>query len=169
MINGLGGLQIAMQNGFNNAEISRFNQQMALQNSSCETRAGIADVKYALATEACADRAAVANALEQLTAQNNANMNAMATMFNNGIQSLKDDFCQYRIDQKDAQIAELQRQLTFSQTSDLVNNSRNAIITNNDLQTAAIEQYLQPTPRPAYLVQNPNGCNCNQSYRCCGQ
>ena len=180
IVGGIGALNTAMQTGFNTAEISRCNQQAnamsaiqnlqsAFQTCCCENRAGIADVKYALATEACADRAAVTNALEQLTAQNNANMNAMATMFNNGIQNLKDEFCQLRLDAKDDKIADLQRQLTFAQTSDLVNNSRNAIIANNDAQTAAVEQYLAPTPRPAYIVQNPNGCNCNQGYRCCGQ
>ena len=26
---------------------------------------------------------------------------------------------------------------------------------------AKLEQYLAPVPRPAYIVQNPNGCNCN--------
>lgn len=175
IIGGINGVQMGMQQGFNAAEISRCNQLMLLQQSSSENRAGIADVKYALATEACADRAAVKDALYALTAQNNANMNTMATMFNNGVQNLKDEFCQLRLDSKDQRIAELERQLTAAQTAGLVNQSRDAIIANNDLQTAAIEQYLAPTPRPAYIVQNPNccaqnynPCNCNAN-RCCGQ
>lgn len=192
IINGLVGVQNAVQNGFSNAEVSRCNQQanilatmnnnqiattnalntqaMALQNCCCENRAGIADVKYALATEACADRAAVTNALQELTAQNNMNMNAMANMFNAGIQSIKDQMCNDKIDEKNAQIADLQRQLTFAQTTDLVNNSRNAVLANNDLQTAALEQYLAPVARPAYIVQNPNCCSQMQTCtRCCGQ
>lgn len=186
IINGINGVQMGMQNGFNNAEVSRCNQQanlmtvlqnqsMALQNCSCENRSAIAGVNYNIATEACNDRAAVKDALYQLTTQNNANMNTMATMFNNGIQNLKDEFCQLRLDSKDQRIAELERQLTASQTAGLVNQSRDAIIANNDLQTAALEQYLAPTARPAYIVQNPNccaqnynPCNCNAN-RCCGQ
>ena len=186
VIGGINGLNTVMQQGFNNAEISRCNAQantmavlqnqaMALQQSSCDNRAGIADLKYTIATEACSDRSAVKDALQDITAQNNANMNAMATMFNNGIQSLKNDFFQYQMSCKDDRIADLQRQLTFSQTAGLVNQSRDAIIANNDLQTAALEQYLAPTPRPAYVVQNPNccaqnynPCNCNAN-RCCGQ
>ena len=41
------------------------------------------------------------------------------------------------------------------------------ILANNEAQTVALEQYLAPTPRPAYIVQNPNccqqnfGCGCN--------
>lgn len=189
VISGINGINAGMQTGFANAEVSRCNSQanllatmnnnqnattaalqsqaMALQNCCCENRANIADVKYALATEACADRAAVTNALSELTAQNNANMNAMMNMFNAGIQSLKDDNCQWRLDQKDAQIADLQRQLTFAQTADLVNNSRNAILSNNDLQTAALEQYLAPVPKPAYVVQNPSCCNQSGYYNPC--
>jgi len=80
-----------------------------------------------------------------------------------------------RLDSKDQRIAELERQLTAAQTAGLVNQSRDAIIANNDLQTAALEQYLDPTAKPAYIVQNPhccaqncNPCNCNIN-RCCGQ
>lgn len=200
IINSVTGLQSVTQQGFANAEVSRCNQQanvlatlnnnqnatnaalqnqaMALQNCCCENRASIAQVRYDLATEACADRNAVKDALQDLTAQNNQNMNTMVTMFNNGIQNLKDEFCQMRLDSKDQRIAELERQLTASQTAGLVNNSRDAIMANDRQltiqQTADLEQYLSPTPRPAYIVQNPNGCNCNNGCnnyynRCCGQ
>lgn len=200
VINGITGLGNTIQTGFSNAEVSRCNQQanilatmnnnqnaltavlnnqaMALQNCCCENRANIAQVRYDLATEACADRNAVKDALQDLTAQNNQNLNAMATMFNNGIQNLKDEFCQLRLDSKDQRIADLERQLTASQTASLVNNSRDAIMANDRQltlqQTADLEQYLSPVPRPAYIVQNPNGCNCNNGCnnyynRCCGQ
>ena len=37
-------------------------------------------------------------------------------------------------------------------------------------QTAALENYLNPQARPAYIVQNPNCCNYNGYYNggCCG-
>lgn len=200
LVNGITGLGNTISTGFSNAEVSRCNQQanllavmnanqnatnaamqnqaMALQNCCCENRANIAQVRYDLATEACADRNAVKDALQDLTAQNNQNLNSMATMFNNGIQNLKDEFCQMRLDAKDQRIADLERQLTASNTAGLVNNSRDAIMANDRQltlqQTADLEQYLSPVPRPAYIVQNPNGCNCNNGFgnyynRCCGQ
>ena len=41
-----------------------------------------------------------------------------------------------------------------------------AILANNEAQTTALEQYLAPVPRPAYVVPNPN-C-CTQNYGTCG-
>lgn len=172
IVNGINGLQTTMLTGFNNAEVSRCNQQanvlaamnnqaMALQNCCCENRANIADVKYAIANEACADRAAVTDALYNLTAQNNANMNMMMNTINAGIQTLKDDNCKMLMDQKDARIAELERQLTIADI-------KGGVIANNEAQTTALEQYLAPTPRPAYIVQNPNCCNQNFGCRSCG-
>lgn len=180
LVNGIAGVQNAVQNGFANAEVSRCNQQanllaalntqaLALQNSTCENRANVADLKYTIATENCNDRQVVNEALQALSAQNNANMNILVNTVNAGIQALKDDNCALRLEQKDAKIADLERQLAFSQTSDLVNASRNAIIANNDLQTAAIEQYLAPTPRPSYIVQNPNCCSQNYYNTCCNR
>lgn len=177
VMGGLNGIESAISNGFSNAEVSRCNQQanilatmnnnqnaniasmnslaMALQNCCCENRAATADLKYTVATEACADRAAVGDALQAVSAQNNANT-----------QRILDQMCQDKIDAKNERIAELERQLAFAQTSELVNGTRSAIIANNDLQTAALEQYLAPVPRPAYIVQNPS-C-CNQNFNNCG-
>lgn len=191
VIGGINGLENQIQTGFSNAEVSRCNQQanllatmnsnqnaitnafnqqsMALQNCCCENRAATADLKYTVATEACADRAAVGDAFQALTAQNAQNMNVMMTQFNNGIQSLKDEFCDLKMSQKDAMIADLQRQLTRSEIAGMIDTSRQSILANNDLQTAALEQYLAPTPRPAYIVQNPNCCaqNYNNCTGCC--
>lgn len=189
VINGITGIQNQLQTGFSNAEVSRCNQQanllaqmnnnqnatntqlqnlnMGLQNCCCENRAAVADLKYTVANEACADRAAVGDAFQALSAQNAQNMNAMINQFNNGIQSLKDDFCDFKMAQKDQRIADLERQLTQSQISGMIDTSRQSILANNDLQTAALEQYLAPTARPAYIVQNPNCCP-NQRNRCCG-
>lgn len=42
------------------------------------------------------------------------------------------------------------------------------ILADNAVQTANLEQYLAPTPRPAYVVQNPNCC-AQQTFGCgCG-
>ena len=159
VINGINGISAGITNGFANAEIAanarqmadmnqNFALQSALQNCCCENRAATADLKYTVATEACADRAAVGDALQ-----------AVLNTINGGIQSIKDQMCNDKIDAKNQQIAELQRQLTMT---DL----KADIIANNNAQTAALEQYLAPVPRPAYVVQNPNGCG--QVWNGCG-
>ncbi len=181
IMGGLNGIQNAVNNGFANAEVSRCNQQanvlatmnanqnannaamnslaMGLQNCCCENRASIAQLGYQVATEACADRAAVGDALQAVTAQNNANT-----------QRILDMMCQDKIDAKNERIAELQNQLTMAQLAASQNAQTAQILTDNLAQTQALEQYLAPVPRPAYVVQNPNCCASNFNTGCgCGR
>lgn len=173
VMNGINGIQTSLAN----AEVSRCNTQanllatlnanqnantaamnglaMSLQNCCCENRAATADLKYTVATEACNDRAAVNDALQTVTAQNNANT-----------QRILDMMCQDKIDAKNEKIAELQNQLTMANLAASQNAQTAAILTDNLAQTNALEQYLAPVPRPAYIVQNPS-C-CAQNYNTCG-
>jgi hypothetical protein len=132
---------------------------MGLQNCCCENRAATADLKYTVATEACADRAAVGDALQNVLVQNNANT-----------QRILDMMCQDKIDAKNEKIAELQNQLTMANLAASQNAQTAAILTDNLAQTQALEQYLAPVARPAYLVQNPNCCannfGCNSGCGC---
>ena len=130
---------------------------MSLPNCCCENRAATADLKYTVATEACADRAAVESALQAVTAQNNANT-----------QRILDMMCQDKIDAKNEKIAELQNQLTLANLAASQNAQTAAILTDNLAQTQALEQYLAPVPRPAYVVQNPNCCATNYYTAGCG-
>ena len=179
IMGGLNGITSALNTGFSNAEVSRCNQQanllsvlnsnqnantsamnglaMSLQNCCCENRAATADLKYTVATEACNDRAAVNDALQAVTAQNNANT-----------QRILDMMCQDKIDAKNEKIAELQNQLTMANLAASQNAQTAQILTDNLAQTQALEQYLAPVPRPAYIVQNPSCCsnNFNNSYGC---
>lgn len=130
--------------------------QSQLAQCCCDNRAAIADTKYALATEACATRTADAN-----------NTTAVLNALNSGIQSIKDQLCSDKIESKNDLIAQLRSELMFARGQ-----------ASQDVQTAAIqagqrtlaneiEQYVLPTPRPAYVVANPNccqpygGCGCN--------
>ena len=177
IMSGINGIQNAVSNGFANAEVSRCNTQanllstmnsnqnantaamnslaMSLQNCCCENRAATADLKYAVATEACNDRAAIGDALQAVTAQNNANT-----------QRILDMMCQDKIDAKNEKIAELQHQLTMANLAASQNAQTAAILTDNLAQTQALEQYLAPVPRPAYIVQNPSCCNQNFGCGC---
>lgn len=122
----------------------------------CDNRSAVNDLKYTVATEACADRAAVGDAL-----------NAVLNNMNAGIQSLKDQMCQDKIDAKNERIAALENQLNMAQLKESQTAQTAQILANNAAQTQALEQYLNPAPIPAYMVQNPN-C-CAQNFGCgCG-
>ena len=178
LCNGFAGVNATINSGFANAETAAnarqianlqqaFNAQtavtagmtdlaMGLQNCCCENRASVADLKYTVATEACADRAVVSDALRDVITANTAST-----------QRILDQMCQDKIDAKNEKIAELQNQLTLANFAASQNAQTAAILTDNLAQTNALEQYLAPVPRPAYVVQNPNccanfnGCGCN--------
>ena len=167
VMSGITGITSAVSNGFANAEISRANTlanltnqmntiAMAQQNCCCENRAAVADLKYTVATEACNDRSAISDALRDVIAANNAST-----------QRILDQMCQDKIDAKNEQIAALQHQLTMANLASSQNAQTAAILANNEAQTAALEQYLSPVPRPAFIVGNPNCCG-NYYTNACG-
>ena len=169
LCNGFAGVNSSLANGFAQAEIAANSRQMAdmqqnfalqssLQQCCCDNRAATADLKYTVATEACSDRAAVGDALQAVTAQGVANTQNLLNAVNSGIQAIKDQMCNDKIDSKNERIAELERQLTMANLAASQGAQTAAILANNEAQTAALEQYLAPVPRPAYIVQNPNGC-----------
>lgn len=139
--------QTAMAQGFNGV-------QAQLAQCCCDNRAATADLKYTVATEACADRSAISEALRDVISANTAST-----------QRILDQLCADKIEQKNDTIAQLRSELMYARGQ-----------ASQDVQTAAIqagqralanevEQYVLPTPRPAYVVQNPNCC---QPYTGCG-
>ena len=161
------GNQVAMAiaNGFSQAEIAanarqmadmnqNFAMQSAFQQCCCENRAGIADLKYTVANEGCADRNALAMATRDII--DNDNRNHQATM---------DKLCQLELDGYKSQLGQANDTINQLRTQLLVANNQ----ASQNAQTATIqqgqralaneiEQYIVPTPRPAYIVQNPNCC-----------
>lgn len=174
-MSGINGLTSAVANGFANAEVSRCNGQtnilqamnnnqmgtiqgmntlaMGLQNCCCENRASVADLKYTVATEACADRSAISEALRDVIANNTANT-----------QAILDKMCQQEIDALKTQNANLQTQLNMMNLAQSQTAQTAQILADNANQTSVLEQHLAPIPRPAYIVANPNGCNCNNNF-----
>ena len=166
LCNGFAGVNAAISNGFAQAEIANNARQIAdMQNSfalqsqfaqcCCDNRLASADLKYTIATENCADRTALSDSVRDILVNQNA-----------GIQRILDTMCQDKIDAKNERIADLERQLTLANLAASQGAQTAMIIANNEAQTSALEQYLAPVPRPAYIVQNPNGCNCNSSCGC---
>lgn len=159
IMSSLTGITGAISNGFANAEISRCNantnllqtlnsMQMAQQQCCCDNRAATADLKYTVATEACADRNAISDGIRDVIASQTSNT-----------QAILDKLCQLELAGKNDRIAELERQLTMANLAASQNAQTSQILTDNARQTTALENYLNPAPVPAYVVQNPNCCN----------
>lgn len=158
IMGGLGALSNAVGTGFANAEVSRCNNQtnvlqtlnglaMSLQNCCCENRAATADLKYTMANESAATRAAIQS----------------------GVQTVLDKLCQQEIDALKAQNANLQTQINIANMQASQTAQTAKILADNAAQTVALEQYLNPVPVPAYMVQNPNCCGQNWYSNCnCG-
>lgn len=145
---------------------AQLNGMQAQQASCCcENRLSIAGLSSDIAREACADRAAVNDALRDVITTSTANTQAVLNTVNGGIQAIKDQMCQDKIDAKNERISELQTQLSMAQLAASQNAQTAAIIANNEAQTAALEQYLQPPVRPCYVVPNPN-CPNTYGYSC---
>ncbi len=175
-IGDMGGIQ-GIQNGLASAEISRANTvnnitgqisglASALQNCCCENRLGTADLKYTVANEACADRQAVNEGLRDIIANNTANTNAIVNTMNQGIQGIYDKLCQQENDALKTENANLRTQINLANQAALINGQTQTMLADNAAQTYALEQYLNPTAKPAYIVQNPNCCQGNVT--CCG-
>ena len=137
-----------LQESINNVTIAGMNQNFALQsqlaNCCCENRLAIANLSSDIARENCADRQAVAD----------------------GVQKILDQMCQDKIDAKNERIADLERQLTMANLAASQGQQTAQILADNAAQTVALEQYLNPTPRPAYVVANPNCCQQNNGCGC---
>lgn len=136
-------MQTAYQNEINSLQRS-FAAQTQMADCCCKTQASIAQLSADLAREACADRQAVAD----------------------GVQKILTQMCDDKIDAKNEKILELQNQLTAAQNQAFIGANTSRILADNAAQTVALEQYLNPTPIPAYVVQNPNCCQQNTGCGC---
>ena len=132
----------------NTAGMSALQAQLA--QCCCDNRAATADLKYVVATENCADRAAISDGIRDIVTAQTAST-----------QRILDQLCADKIEQKNDIIAQLRSELMYARGQ-----------ASQDVQTAAIqagqralanevEQYVLPTPRPAYIVGNPNCCTQN--------
>lgn len=165
VMTGLSNLQAAQANGFANAEISRCNGlynltsqlnniAMTQQNCCCENRAAVADLKYTMAQEASATRA---------------NTDAKT-------QAIMDKLCQLEMDgikqNYENRIANMQNTIDSLRTMnsnarfDASQNAQTATIQAGQRNLAnEIEQYVAPSAKPCYVVQNPNCCT-SQTFGC---
>ena len=131
------GTNMAMANGFAQAELSHSNQQAALMqqlnamqmqaaNCCCENRAAIAQVRYDMATQACDTRNTVQNATRDIVENQNANSRAILDFLTNS-------------KMRDLESANQELRLAASQAA----------------QNNYLISQLRPTPIPSYASCNP--------------
>lgn len=179
LCNGFAGVNQTVSGGFAAAEMSNNARQIANMQQSfanqtamntgftglasqlaqccCDNRLATSQLGAIVQSENCEDRNALSNGIRDILVNQN-----------NNTQRILDVMCQDKIDAKNEKISELQTQLTMANLAASQNLQTQQILTDNLAQTQALEQYLAPVPRPAYVVQNPNccqnyysGCGCN--------
>jgi hypothetical protein len=134
----------------------QFAAQMQVQNGFTGLQYQTADQTATILAEHCADRAALSDGVRDIITSQQA-----------GTQRILDQMCQDKIDAKNGEIANLRQQINMMNLAASQAQQTQQLIADNFAQTNALEQYLAPVPRPAYIVQNPN-C-CQQNYGCgCG-
>ena len=178
MCNSTSDIVTAVNTGFANAETSEnarqianmqqaFNSQIAtlqgfngLQKSfdtcCCDTKLGLANLGSDIAREACATRT-----------NDTQNTQSILNVINGGIQSIKDQLCQDKIDEKNDTIAQLRQELLYSrgqasqvqQTADI--RANNATVANQlvaELRSCPIP--AQPVYGNQPIFTCNGGCSC---------
>lgn len=172
----------AINNGFSSAEIAANGRQMAdmqqmfalqqqLSTCCCDNRLATANLTATVLSENCADRNALSEGIRDILVNNNANTQRLVDTTTAAVQGVYDKICQLELNAKNETIADLRNQLNQANIASVVGASTSRVLADNAAQTVALEQYLNPTAIPAYIVQNPNCCPQNQcGYNsCCGR
>ena len=118
--------------------------QSQLAQCCCENRAATQDLKYTIASEECTTRTA----------------NAANT------QAILDKLCALELDGYKRENDNLRQQLNMASLAASQNAQTAAIQAGQRALANEVEQYVLPTPRPAYIVQNPNCCTPNYGCGC---
>jgi len=141
----VGNLQVAnMQQTFD------LSSQFA--NCCCENRLATANLGATIASEACATRAT-----------DTQNTQSLLNAINGGIQSIKDQICQDKIDAKNDEISQLRQEILYArgqasqvqQNATIVNDIYNRL---NQCPVGTVPVYGE---QPIFTCRNNNSCGCN--------
>lgn len=195
VMNTLGNIGAALNNGFSDAAVSQCNQtttlltglnaiQSQIANSGYDTISSINNGVNGLTgilmsnemarQQCCCDtKQAIADLKYTIATENCADRaainNALRDVIANqtaGIQIIVDKLCQQEIDALKTQNANLQTQINLANLAASQNAQTSRLLQDNAAQTAALLQGINPAPIPAYVVQNPNCCTPNYSCGC---
>lgn len=137
--------QTAMNQGFNSV-------QAQLAQCCCDNRLATANLSADIAREACATRTT-----------DTQNTQALLTTINGGIQSIKDQLCQDKIDAKNDEISQLRQEVLYArgQASQIAQNSTiiNGIYDRlNQCPVGTVPVYGE---QPIFTCPNNNSCGCS--------
>lgn len=172
LCNCCGDMQMALANGFSGVEQGANARQMAnmqtmfglqtqLAQASADNRLGIAGIGSDIAREACATRTT-----------DTQNTQAILNAVTSGVQSIKDQMCQDKIDQKNDEISALRQQVAMK---DLAASqvAQNAFIANgfaNEVDQLYNRLSNCPVPStpvygrtPIFTCNGNNGCGCGNN------
>ena len=191
----LSGIQSSVTNGFSNAEVAACNRatnqlqtdysnqianlqqnfanQQALQQTlfgmqqaqsqcCCENRLATCQTQNIIQNEGNSTRFADANNTRDII--ENANRNSQLVL--DKLCQLELDGVKAQVEAKNDKINDLERQLTMANLAASQVAQTGRLLADNAAQTQALEQYLNPVPIPAYVVQNPNCCQQNAGCGC---
>ena len=139
------GMQTAMNQGFNSV-------QAQLAQCCCDQRLATANLSADIAREACATRTT-----------DTQNTQALLTTINGGIQSIKDQLCQDKIDAKNDEISQLRQEVLYArgQASQIAQNSTiiNGIYDRlNQCPVGTVPVFGE---QPIFTCPNNNSCGCS--------
>lgn len=179
MCNGFATTTAAVNSGFANAEIANNSRQIAnmQQNFASQTAitGAITDLSRQQADCCCENRLAVANlssdiAREACATRTNDTQNTQSILnvINGGIQSIKDQLCQDKIDAKNDEISQLRQEILYAR-GQASQTAQNAFIQQGfSNEVDALYNRLNSCPVPTTPVYgrtpiftcNNNGCGC---------
>lgn len=146
--------QTAMAQGFNGV-------QTQLAQASADNRLGIANLGSDIAREACANRTV-----------DTQNTQAILNAVNSGVQSIKDQMCQDKIDAKNDEISALRQQVAMKDLS-ASQTAQNAFIAQgfanevdqlyNRLNTCPVPTTPVYGRTPIFTCNGNNGCGCGNN------
>lgn len=148
-------LNSTITNGF-------FDVAMANQKCCCDNRLASCQTQNIIQNEGNATRFADANNTRDIITNATANTQAILDK----LCQLELDGVKAQVEAKNDRIAELQQQLINANLAASQTAQTAQLLSDNARQTAALEQYLNPAPIPAYVVQNPNCCARNNGCGC---
>jgi len=142
------GMQTAMMQGFNGLQAQQ-------AQCCCDNQLAMANQTATILAEHCADRNALSQAVNTITTNETA-----------GFQRIIDKLCDQELQAERRENDNLRQQINMMNLAASQTQQTQQLLADNFAQTNALEQYLAPVPRPAYIVQNPNCCGQNFGCGC---
>ena len=177
VINGNAANQQSLCAGFAGVEQNATARQMAnmqqmfglsqqFSQCCCDQKLAAAENRALVLSENCEDRNALNNGIRDVLINGNNNTQRIVDTVGAGFDRIDQKLCQLELDGYKRDLDRANARIIALENAAARANDRAVILADNAAQTATLENYLNPPARPAYVVPNPNGCNCGYNYGC---